>query len=388
MHGQGVSALKWVVKRGKDVEDLKLELDCKEIEATEYIALHASSLQNLQKLHVLSRGLGSGEYNMATACALSSALMLLLTGSRGLRELTLQVRVSLYMPPMSSVRHLTLHIFQDDSIGTIVGALSERACASLANLRGLETLTLFSADSGPFPQVFLKLRGLHLQSLRLDGVPLRCVDVTVPCKVHLLPQGNYECDVSTAMPAVHAAVQTLQARVMADIGSRAVVNMLTTLNQLTHLDLYVHTCVLSCSMLDLGSAAPQLEILHLTGMKLSLTLGAASKLRVLSLVAYGDLVLECDSPETIADNLTYVHISYNRLQGLGLLQLMSSMQDTGKRVLPCPERSRRTHTVARHPQHCYKYMLQLLCVCRVCLQCDIDNRMKACSVKCGHAYWG
>ena len=408
MHDQGDTVLGWVIKRGRDVEDLTVELapagqqlDSMDSCAAEELALHASNLQNLRRLTVWKPGAGGG-YDAHTACGVGSALLLLLTGLKKLEELTLRVPLSLYMPPLSNIKHLTCKVFQiytmseyraEERLDTVVGAFSARACASLTNLRGLQTLTLSkAAHPATLPHNFLKLQELRLQSLLLDGVPLQCVRVASSCTLHMVLKGSdmgHQLEALSAAHAASAAVQTLCATLKGQgiFPGQALRDVLTCLSQLTHLQLDVTES--SSGSLRLGDAAPQLEVLKLTGDSLAVTLGSAFRLRVLWVCANQNLQLHCDMPDRVAGSLTYVHIAFSSLEGSGVSELLSSMQAAGKRVHPAAYQGLaggdpQSQRLARYPQDRIAHMMQLLCMCHVCLRQSINDRIQACPVQCGN----
>ena len=373
------------------MEHLRLRLNGMDLTAAELLALHGSELQNLRRLRVWKTG--SGGYDVNTACGVSSALLVLLMGAKGLEELTLRVPVSLYFPPLSNIQHLTLIIFHQAGLGTVMGALSERACASLANLRHLQTLTLSKdAHSAAVPHNCLRLQDMRLQSVLLDGIPLMSINVAPPCALHLVVNGNamaieFELAVLASTQMASTAVQTLCATIPNIAGRQRLGSVLTCLSQLTYLHLDVHERV--SGMVEIGDAAPRLEILNLTGNRLAVNLGAASRLRILWVCGSPTLELGCDMPGTVASSLTYVHISFSCVQGLGVFELLSSMQAAGKRVHPVTNRvfarlSPQVHTLARYPQDRLDHMMQLFCLCHACRQQSINDRMQACSVLCGN----
>ena len=378
--------MQWAVKRGGAIKSLDLLLDGSgdDVSVAQHLAKHAASLQDLHEFD-LWKG-GDCSLDVETAGALNSALVLLLVAAKKLEHLYLRAPISIYLPAVSSIRHLTLAVWQQDDGVVIFGCMTQRACDCLAALANLETLTLKaelpeedSIDENVLKER-LNLRGLHLQSLLLDGITPDVVDLPSMRKLHVVSYGE---DSVTAQPAMLASLATC---VSYTDGCAALCRALQVCACLSYLELKLVKSGSECKRVSLIKAMRHVRVLKLSGRDVHVVLGDLPQLQVLWATAVRTLDLECLQPTALASSLQYVHLEFRFMQCVSLLLALRSMAAAGKDWSASSEVGRKQawqQVIGRYPGACWRQMQKLFCHCSTCMHKDVDRRIEECSRPCG-----
>ena len=385
---QDLASMRWAVKRGGDIKSLKLLLDSTHdvVPVVQHLAGHASSLPNLQVFNILKEGTRC--LDMETAGAVSSALMLLLFAAKNLEHLSLHVPISMHLPAISSIRHLTLAVWQQDDGVVIFGCMTQRACSSLAALRTLETLTL-EADSREYAlDRPLDLKSLRMRSLFLDFVPLSWVDAPSTCNVHVLMCDEDSLRGDPSLVGRRYPLASLDMILYDNYFLEVAVPYRFTLS---YLEIEIPERGVENARTEFGEPLPALRVLKLTGLNVHVALCATPKLQVLWATPLNTLDLDCPEPSALAGSLEFLHLDFNSMKSSSLLVTLSSMVAAGKHwsASECICNSfgdgdaYRQQVISRYPDASWSQMQQLFCHCSCCMHKDVDSKLKDCSRPCG-----
>ena len=333
---------------------------------------------------------------METAGAVSSALILLLHAAKKLEHLWLRAPISMHMPAVSTIRHLTLAVWQLHNGVVIFGCMTQWACSSLAALPNLETLTLTGESMEGWQDIeeftgSLDLKALHLRSLYLNGVSIYAVEMPSLCKLHA--ESDWEDGVLCDPDDITARLVSIVTSVGYRYGRDQLRASLQHCACLSYLELGVDVDA-ECARLELGDALPHVRILKLSGMNVHVVLGATPQLQVLWASARRRLDLECLQPTALASSLQYVRLEFETMQCVLLLVALKSMAAAGKdwsasqsQYSGVQSRAGTMITwqqvIGRYPGGSWCQMEQLFCHCSICMHKDIDSKIEDCSKPCG-----